>query len=96
MEMRLRIMGGRKFAGDVEGMQHDFFKLRVEMPVPRKAENEFGAAQVEMKMGVASLMADFQKTYPCPAEYICDVEPNSKGWDILGIRHLDAPAKKPS
>lgn len=94
MEMKLRVLGGRRFNDEIEGKRYDFFKLRIEMPVPRTAENEFGTNVVEVNMGKAEMYAEFKAKYACPCEAYVDLEPSSKGFDVVGIRPVEVAKVK--
>lgn len=89
MEMPLRVMGMRRFKGEIEGTMHDFCKVRLELPVPRKAENEVGANVVEALYGAADRW-DELKGIKFPAVCLVDLEPSSKGYDCLSVKPMPA------
>lgn len=92
MKQPMRVMGVRRFKGDVEGNHHDFTKLRMEMPVPRNAANEIGAAEVTVNYGTADKF-DELKGLKFPGLFLCDVEMSSKGLDCFSVEPMPAGAK---
>lgn len=91
MEMSLRVLGARHFKDTIEGKAHDFTKVRLEVSVPRNSTAEIGTNVVEAGYGDASRFADLKKLkFPCMC--IVDLEPSSKGYDVIGdIRPVKGP-----
>jgi hypothetical protein len=86
MEMKLRVMGVRRFHDEIEGKKYDFTKVRLEMPVPRNAENECGTNVVEATIGKAIEYDALRTKFNFPCDCLVDLEPSSKGYDVLSIK----------
>lgn len=98
MEHQYRVMGVRRFNDEVEGKRYDFTKVRIEMPVPRSAENEVGVNVVEAIIGKSDVYAEYAKL-PFPGLYLVDLELTSRGFEVFslkpveGVKSIDKPAK---
>lgn len=95
MQQKLRVLGARKFNDSVEGKTYNFTKLRIELPVPRNAENEMGCNVVEALYGKADAYEELRRDYKFPCECFVDLEVTSKGMDVLNIEPVkqSQPAK---
>lgn len=93
MEMKLRVLGGRRFNDSIEGKVYDFTKLRIEMPVPRKSENEWGNNVIEANVGDHKLADHYRAHFTFPGEFFVELEPTSKGFDVIGIRPVEQAKK---
>lgn len=86
MEMKIRVLGARCFNDEVEGKRYNFTKLRLEMPVPRNAQNEFGTNIVEANYGDAVNFDQIKAMGKFPMECLVDLEPSSKGFDVVSLK----------
>lgn len=90
MQQKLRVLGARRFKGEVEGTNYDFTKLRIELPVSRKADNETGTSMVEASYGKSDAYDALLEQFKFPCECVVDVEMTSKGMDVFGIEPVKA------
>lgn len=90
MEMKLRVLGAKCFKGEVEGTFYDSTTVRVEMPVPRSKETECGHDVVELKYGKSDRFAELKALHHFPCDCYVDIEPSSKGFDLLSLRPVES------
>src|SRR5690349_6209173 len=88
------VMGARWFKGNVDGTDHDFTKLVVQMPMSEQRGTAVGFNVVEMAFGPASEGEKF-KNLPFPIKAELDLLLTTKGYEVKGFRPLAAanPAK---
>lgn len=90
-KQRMRVLGGKVFNDTVEGKKYDHTKLRVEMPVKKGSEFEFGNAEVEMQWGDHTNADKCKTWFPCECELTLTA--TSKGFEVIDCtRVTPAPA----
>lgn len=94
MFQQMRVLGIRRFNDSVEGKNYDFTKVRIEIPVPRNAENECGTNVVEAVYGKSSSYEELRAKFKFPCVCSLDVEMTSKGLDVLAIEPVEMPKVK--
>ncbi|MEZ0208931.1 MAG: hypothetical protein ACAH17_02025 [Candidatus Paceibacterota bacterium] len=91
MKLQFTVLGARKFNDTIEGQKHDFTKLNVAMDMP-DTDNAAGQNVVEMKWGTHENFAQIKDvSFPCVFEL--DVNPTTKGFEVLGAKPVAASVK---
>lgn len=95
MKMQMLVAGVRKFNDTIEGQKHDFTKLVVIMDMPDNG-NALGQNAVEMTYGKHENFVQFSevKQWPCMMEL--DVNPTTKGFEVLSAKPVAAQVRAAS
>lgn len=91
MKLIMTVLGAKKFNDTIEGQKHDFTKLVVAMDMP-ETENAAGQNAVEMRWGTHENFSSI-KTVAFPAQFELDVNPTTKGFEIISAKPVAASVK---
>ncbi|MFT4173955.1 MAG: hypothetical protein QM639_15425 [Rhodocyclaceae bacterium] len=95
MEMKsvFKVLGAKKFKGDVEGVHYDSTKLHVVMDVSERNGTEVGCNAVTLPFGKSD---EFEKlkglSFPLDCELTISM--TTKGYEVFGLRPMPAPGQK--
>lgn len=89
-KMKFRVLGAKKFKGDVEGTFYDSTKLFVVMDVSEKSGTAVGQSVLEMPFGKSDEFDQICKL-PFPLEAELDVNMTIRGYECEGFKHIPAP-----
>jgi hypothetical protein len=97
MEMKavFKVLGAKKFKGEVEGAHYDSTKIHVVMDVSERNGSEVGCNAATLPFGKSD---EFEKIkglpFPCDCELTITM--TTKGYEVLGLRPVPAPGQKVS
>jgi len=86
---RLTVLGARHFNDSIEGVKHDFTKLRVMMDVPESSKTEVGKNVSEMVWGDHENYGKV-KHLPFPVEMDMTLNATTKGFEVLDVKPVAA------
>ncbi|MFA9439299.1 hypothetical protein ACDA63_06635 [Uliginosibacterium sp. sgz301328] len=94
MEMKgnFKVLGAKKFKGEVEGSHFDNTKLYVVMEVSERNGSEVGYNAAVLPFGKSD---EFEKIKGLPFPLDCEltISMTTKGYEVLGLRALPAPGQ---